>query len=105
MFHRFLPVGGSVLYCLLLLGCLVAGFVAGALLLHGGNGGIVEDLDCAALDGLVQLLLAEGLALDVEVGNVELEVHPQLVSYHLLLESRAGVFPAQQLADDVYLML
>ena len=53
----------------------------------------------------MQFFLAEGLALHVEVGDVKLEVHPQLVSDEFLLGSCRCVFLAQQLADGVYLML
>ena len=53
----------------------------------------------------MEFLLAESLALHVEVRDIKLKVHSELVPYHLLLESRAGVFPAQQFADDVNFML
>ena len=99
------PVGGTIGYSLLLALCLVAGLVACALFLHGGNSGIVENLYGSSLDCLVEFFLAECLALHVEVGDIKLKVHSELMSYHLLLESRTCVFPAQQLADDVYFML
>ena len=73
--------------CRLLLsaGGFVACLVACPLFLHGSNGGIVQYLDGTAADGGLQVLLPEGLALHIEVGDVKLIFYPQFVPHYLLL--------------------
>lgn len=79
--------------------------VAFMLGLHGGDGGIVENLDDAAAEALLQFVGAIGLSLRAEVGDVELKLGAQDVAYLLLLKARAGAFAAEQLADDVDFVL
>ena len=85
--QRLFPVGGTIVYGFLFLHGLVARLVASAFFLHGRYGGIVEYLDGSTTYCVVELFLTKGFSLYVEVRDVELEVHPQLMSYLLLLET------------------
>ena len=66
-FHGFLPVGGSVVECLLFSYGLIAGFVARTFGLHVGYGGLIENLDCTTTNGFLQFFFAKSLTGFVEI--------------------------------------
>ena len=100
LLHSLLPVGlltaGDGI---LLLFCLIACLISCTLSLHRLDGGIVENLDGATLDGILQFLLAESLARLIEVRDVEFIIHAKVVAYQFLLQTVAGILQAQQLSD------
>jgi hypothetical protein len=72
---------------------------------HGLDSGLVKNLYSSSANALLQVVWSERLALHVEVGDVKLKCGAQRVPHHLLLESRARHFPAQQLLYYVNLAL
>jgi hypothetical protein len=105
-FHGFFPVCGLTVGDGFLLSCsLVTGFVAGTLRFHGLDGGVVENFNGAPLHGSLELLLAEGLARFIEVGDVKLVGDTQLVAYHLLFEAVDRILQPQQFSYLFYFFL
>jgi hypothetical protein len=72
---------------------------------HALDGSIVKNLDGTSPYAVLQILRPEGLALHIEVGNIEFECRSERMSHHLLLEASAGHLPCQQLANNVYFAL
>ena len=87
------------------LASLISRLVTSPLFLHGSDGGIVEHLDGATLDCFAQFLFAERLAGFVEVGDIELIVHPQLVADEFLFATVDRIFLAQQFPDFLQFFL
>ena len=73
--------------------------------LHRRNGGVVQNLDGTALNGSIEFLVAEGLSLHIEVGDIKFKLDAQVVANHLLLESCASILLAKQSRNDVNLAL
>lgn len=105
-FHSFLPVGlFTTFHSLLLPRRLITGFVAGTLGLHGLNGCIIKDLNGTALHCFQQLFLTKSLTRLIEVRDIKLIIHSQLMTDKLLLATVDRVLQSQQFTNLVYLFL
>ena len=86
LLHSLLPVGlFTAGYGFFLSLCLVASLISCTFCLHCLYGGIVENLDGATLDGILQFFFAESLARLIEVRDIEFIIHAKVVAYHFLL--------------------
>ena len=86
LLHSLLPVGlFAAGYGFFLSLCLVASLISGTFCLHCFDGGIVENLNGATLDGILQFFFAESLARLIEVRDIEFIIHAKVVAYHFLL--------------------